>query len=70
MDRNRSILSTDSKFLVRKGTGAARDKRTGHLSGHPTASIPGVGSICAVAYPVLAVASEMSSCGISDFSEV
>lgn len=52
MDRNKSILSTDPKFLVRKGTGAAREKRAGHLSGQPASPIPGVGSRCAVSRPV------------------
>lgn len=71
MDRNKSILSTDPKFLVRKGTGAAREKRAGHLSGQPAALIPGVGSRCAVSRPVRTVDSEMSlKCGIVRFSAV
>ena len=70
MERDKSILITDPKFLMRKGMGALWEKSPGHFSGHPAVLIPGVGSICAVAYPVLTMDSEMSSCGIFQFSAV
>lgn len=53
MEGDKSILITDPKFLVREGMGALWEKSTGHFSGHPAVLIPGVGSMCAVAYPIL-----------------